>query len=183
MYLGQPHMLTVLRDITERVEAEKQLREKEEQYRSIFEASTDGLFIIDLEDNHVVEVNPMACQMWGYTHEEMLGRPIGISDDSQQIPVHAFEVIRAGGNFQMRDITTRKDGTSFNVEVHATPFSYTGKPHLLAIVRDITRRAPSCSLLKMRRLTIVYAFLPLQSNCPWRVIRRLEPPLCWPMRA
>ena len=26
-------------------------------------------------------------------------------------------------------------------------------------------------------------FLPLQSNCPWRVIRRLEPPLCWPVRA
>ena len=139
-YLGKPHTLSVLRDITERVEAEKQLKEKEEQYRSIFEASTDGLFIIDLEDSHVVEVNPMACQMWGYTHEEMLGRPIGISDDSQQIPVHALEVIKAGGLFQMRDFTARKDGTSFDVEVHATPFTYKGKPHLLAIVRDITEQ-------------------------------------------
>jgi PAS domain S-box-containing protein len=139
-YLGKPHALGVVRDITERVEAEKQLREKEEQYRSIFEASTDGLFIVDLENSRVVEVNPMACQMWGYTHEEMLDRPIGISDDTQQIPLHALEVIKAGGQFQMRDITTRKDGTSFNVEVHATPFTYKGKPHLLAIVRDITER-------------------------------------------
>ena len=40
----------------------------------------------------------------------------------------------------MRDITTRKDGTSFDVEVHATPFTYKGKPHLLAIVRDITEQ-------------------------------------------
>ncbi|HWZ17974.1 MAG TPA: PAS domain S-box protein, partial [Ktedonobacteraceae bacterium] len=145
---GKPHTLSVLRDITERVQAEQQLREKEEQYRSIFEASTDGLFIIDLEDSHVVEVNPMACQMWGYTHDEMLGRPIGISDDSQQIPVHALEVIQAGGQFQMRDITTRKDGTSFNVEVHATPFTYKGKPHLLAIVRDITEQVQAQQLLR-----------------------------------
>ena len=140
MYLGKPHTLSVLRDITERVQAEEQLREKEAQYRSIFEATTDGLFIVDLEDSHVVEVNPMACQMWGYTHEEALGRSIGISDDTQQIPAHAIEVIRAGGRFQTRDITTRKDGTSFNVEIHATPFTYKGKPHLLAIVRDITEQ-------------------------------------------
>ncbi len=140
IYQGKPHMLGVMHDITERVEAEQQLREKEEQYRNIFEASTDGLFIIDLEDSHAVEVNPMACQMFGYTYEELLGRPIGISDDTQHIPVHALEVIRAGGQFQMRDTTTRKDGTSFNVEAHATPFTYKGKPHLLAIVRDITEQ-------------------------------------------
>jgi PAS domain S-box-containing protein len=139
-----------VRDITEQIQAEEQLREKEEQYRSIFEASTDGLFIVDLEDSHVVEANPMACQMWGYTHEEMVGRPIGISDDSQQMPVHALEVIQAGGQFQMRDITTRKDGTSFHVEVHATPFIYKGMPHLLAIVRDITEQVEAQRLLEQR---------------------------------
>ncbi|HEY6286091.1 MAG TPA: PAS domain S-box protein, partial [Ktedonobacteraceae bacterium] len=139
-FQGKPHTLSVLRDITERIQAEQQLREKEEQYRAIFEASSDGLFIIDLENNHAVEVNPMVCQMWGYTYEELLGRPIGISDDTQQIPVHALEVVRSGGQFKMRDTTTRKDGTSFDVEVHATPFTYKGKPHLLAIVRDITEQ-------------------------------------------
>jgi PAS domain S-box-containing protein len=139
-YKGRPHLLSIVRDITEQIQAEEQLREKEEQYRSIFEASVNGLFIVDLKDSHVVEVNPQACQMWGYTYEEMLGRPIGISDDTRQIPVHALEVIQAGGQFQMRDITTRKDGTSFHAEVHATPFTYKGKPHLLAIVRDITEQ-------------------------------------------
>jgi PAS domain S-box-containing protein len=140
IYKGKQHMLGVMRDITERVQAEEQLREKEEQYRSIFEASVNGLFIVDLKDGHVVEVNPKACQMWGYTYEEMLGRPLGISDETQQIPIHALEVINAGGQFQMRDITMRKDGTSFHVEVHATPFTYKGQPHLLAIVRDITEQ-------------------------------------------
>ena len=73
IYQGKPHMLGVMHDITERVEAEQQLREKEEQYRAIFEASTDGLFIQELEDGRVVEVNPAACEMHGFTHEEFLG--------------------------------------------------------------------------------------------------------------
>jgi PAS domain S-box-containing protein len=137
-------------DITERIQAEEQLREREEQYRSIFEASTDGLLIIDLEDSRAVEVNPVACQMFGYTREEMLGRPIGISDDTQQTQVHAREVIRVGGLFQMREITTRKDGTSFYAEVHASPFTYKGKPHMLAIVRDITERVEAEQQLRER---------------------------------
>ena len=140
-FQGKPHTLSVLRDITETCTSRATITARKKSSIEVsLKPATDGLFIIDLEDSHVVEVNPMACQMWGYTHEEMLGRPIGISDDSQQIPVHALEVIKAGGQFQMRDTTARKDGTSFNVEVHATPFTYKGKPHLLAIVRDITEQ-------------------------------------------
>lgn len=139
-YLGKPHTLSVLRDVTERVQAEQQLREKEEQYRSVFEATTDGLIIIDLEDSRAVEANPRACQMFGYTYEEMLGRHVGLNDTTQEPPVYALDVIRAGGFFQMRETATGKDGTWFNAEVHATPFTYKGKPHMLAIVRDITEQ-------------------------------------------
>ena len=38
-------------------EMEHQLREREEQYRSVFEATGDGLFVIDL-DGFIVEANP-----------------------------------------------------------------------------------------------------------------------------
>ncbi len=59
------------------MQMDQQLREREEQYRSIFEASADGLHIIDLENSQVVEVNPAACKMYGYTREEMLGHSTG----------------------------------------------------------------------------------------------------------
>ena len=68
-------MLGVMRDITERVEVEQLLREREEQYRSIFEANADGLLIIDLEDSRLVEVNPAACRMYGYTREDFWADP------------------------------------------------------------------------------------------------------------
>ena len=45
--------------------------QKEEQYRSIFEATSDALLICDLEDAHVVEANPAACRMYGYSYEEL----------------------------------------------------------------------------------------------------------------
>jgi PAS domain S-box-containing protein len=35
-YKGKPHMLGIVRDITEQVKAEEQLREKEAQYRGVF---------------------------------------------------------------------------------------------------------------------------------------------------
>jgi PAS domain S-box-containing protein len=150
IYKGNTHVLGVMRDISERIEAEKQLREKEEQYRSIFEASADGLLIVDLEDSRLVEVNPIACQMYGYTREDFLGRVIGLSDDTQQTPVHARDVIKAGGLFQSRDIATGKSGKSCYSEAHASPFTYKGKPHMLEIVRDITEQVRAEQQLRER---------------------------------
>ena len=51
---------------------EHQLREREEQYRSVFEATGDGLFVIDL-DGFIVEANPAAYRQLGYTYEEIIG--------------------------------------------------------------------------------------------------------------
>ena len=53
---------------------EQQLREREEQYRSIFEAVTDSLTISSLEDGQVVEANPATCKMLGYSYEELIGK-------------------------------------------------------------------------------------------------------------
>ena len=57
----------------ERRHAETELREREQQYRDIFEATSDGLIINDLETGIVVEANPAACRMHGYSYEELIG--------------------------------------------------------------------------------------------------------------
>src|SRR2546428_371132 len=141
-YKGKPHLLGMTHDITERVQAEEQLREKEEQYRSIFEASTDGLFIQEPEDGRIVEVNPAACRMHGYTHEEFLGLlPTAfIHSDSFTLVAESLQTIQSGGQYHARGIAKRKDGTPFHAEAHVTTFTYKGRPHLLSIVRDITEQ-------------------------------------------
>ncbi len=149
-YKGTRHVLVVLRDITEQVEAEQQLREREEQYRSIFEAVTDGILIVDLDDGRLVEMNPAACKISGYTREEALGQPIRISDDTQDPPVDARETVRAGGFFQGKGPATGKDGKSYYMEAHVSPFTYKGKPHMLEIVRDITEQMHAEQQLRER---------------------------------
>lgn len=152
MYKGKPHALSVIRDITERERAEEQLREKEAQYRSVFEASTDGLVINDLEDGHLVEVNPAMYRMHGYTYEEFMAlHPTTfIHPDSHSLFVDYLNTVKAGKNFQTRAIYIRKDGTPFPVEVHGTTFIYKGKPHVLAVVRDVTEQVQAYQLLEQR---------------------------------
>ena len=59
------------RDITERTLAEEALRQSEAQYRGIFDSALDGLIIFDFYGN-LIDANPQACKMYGYSYEEML---------------------------------------------------------------------------------------------------------------
>jgi PAS domain S-box-containing protein len=139
-YQGKLHRVAAVRDITAQVQAEQQLREREEQYRSVFEATTDGLTINDLEDGHVVEANPAACQMYGYTYDEMIGLPLAatIHPDSFHHVTEVLQTIPEGGHYQERLLALRKDGTTFHVDGRGTPFVYKGRPHLLGVIRDVT---------------------------------------------
>lgn len=152
IYTGRPHALGVSRDISERVEAEKQLREREEQYRAIFEATTDAVLIRNLEDGHVVEANPAACQMYGYSYEEFIGLDANVitHPDSLRLLPGGLQTVRTGQQLQFQGLGLRKDRTPIYVEVRGTPFSYKGKPHLLGVSRDITERVQAQQLLEQR---------------------------------
>lgn len=152
LYKGKIHILSAVRDITARKQAEEQLREKEEQYRSIFEATTNGLFITDPEDGHLVEVNPAAHLMHGYTYDEFIKlHPMDfIHPNSHPIFAEYIQTVRAGGQFHAQAVDVHKDGTQFPVEVYGTQFMYKGRAHVLGIVRDITELVQSYQLLEQR---------------------------------
>ena len=157
MYKGKPHILTVARDVTEQVYAEEQLREKEAQYRSIFEASTDALIINDLvgqKVGRVVEVNPAACKMYGYSYEEFIGLPLSAivpPDRLSFVMKKALPTIRAGREYHVRGVfNLRKDGIAFPIDLHETAFNYQGKLHMLSVVRDITEQVQAQQLLEQR---------------------------------
>jgi PAS domain S-box-containing protein len=140
-------------DITERKLAEEQLREKEEQYRSIFEATTDGLFIFDLENGQLVELNPAACRMHGYTYQEFLtlSQPrTYIHSDARPAFDQFLQFIKEGKAFQAQTVSARKDGTVFPIEIHGAGFMYKGKLHGMAVIRDITEQVQAQQLLEQR---------------------------------
>ena len=152
-YLGKPHSLGVVRDITERVESEQQLREREEQYRSIFESTYDAVVVMDL-DGFFVEVNPAFCSMFGYTREELIGKHGSMTTAPETLPVldDFLNTVKARRNYEVPMGTqgVRKDGTLFYTESHATNLTYQGNSHVLGIIRDITEQVQAQELLEQR---------------------------------
>jgi PAS domain S-box-containing protein len=134
----------------ERQRVEAQLREREGQYRAIFESTLDGLVINDLATGVVVEANSAAHRMHGYTYEEFLGlHPTAFIHPDYHSAFAAFvETARAGGQFQVRAMDVRKDGSAFHVDVRGTAFTYQGKPHVLGVIRDITEQQESRQMLE-----------------------------------
>ncbi len=138
---GEPHVLTIARDITERKRAEQALRASEEQYRAIFNASADGL---TLRDRHfrVVDVNPALLAMTGFAREEALGSDCMLftppEDQAAAREMFARELAGEASHYETEAM--RKDGTRFAVEVRGVPLQYRGEPHVFVIARDIAER-------------------------------------------
>lgn len=150
--------ISINHDITDRVEKECALAESEARYRSIFESTTDAIFVFDLEGT-IVEANPNACRMYGYAAGELVRLPARAIIHPDYY--HGFSNFRAGiektGRFLARSVNLCKDGTPLNVEVHGGPFVFQGAPHLLAVVRDVheqlkAERGLEESRLKLERL-------------------------------
>jgi two-component system, cell cycle sensor histidine kinase and response regulator CckA len=71
---GRPHNVTVLNDITESLEAERDLRESQEKFAKAFRVSPDIMAITEFETGRYVDVNEAHERLFGFTREESLGR-------------------------------------------------------------------------------------------------------------
>lgn len=161
-------LAVIFEDVSERMQAELLLKERELQYRSIFESVSDGLFINTL-DGVLVDFNPTAAHIHGYTIEEFrsLQPSQFVHPDSFGIFEEYLQRVKAGASFRGRAIDVRKDGSSFHVEVTGSRFIYQGKPHSLAVVRDVTEQVESFRLLEERvreRTREIYTLLEVSRN-------------------
>lgn len=125
---------------------------EEQQYRNIFEAASDGMIISDVETGRVVDANPSAIAMHGYTREEFVGLHLTayIHPDSQRLFSESARDIQPGGMFDVPAVHLRKDGSSFYVDVRRTAIQFQARPCLLSVVRDVTERINAERLLHQR---------------------------------
>jgi len=138
---GKRRILAFTREITARKLAEQALRASEEQYRAIFNASVDGMLLWD-SSGKVVDANLAFARMHGFSPQELVGR-----DCEHFVPAdrrgHCQRMVRtalSGQPLSGESVACRRDGSLFDVEVHAVPMLYRNEPHVLAIVRDVTER-------------------------------------------
>jgi two-component system, cell cycle sensor histidine kinase and response regulator CckA len=136
----------ISRDITSYKQAQDALQKSEQRYRLLFNSTTDMILVHpfheDLSPETFVEANDVACELLGYSREELLhmssydiDAPEGLSKIAE-----AMARLRAEGQAVWEGVHLRKDGRKIPVEISNRFFELDGKPMILAAIRDITER-------------------------------------------
>ena len=134
----------IARDITERKQAEEAVREAAVRLKAIVETAVDGIITID-EQGIIESMNPAAERIFGYTHEEAVGRNVAMlmSDPEQSEHNHYLEDYLRTGRQEIigtiREVRgRRKDGSIFPMELAVSETRLGVRRIFTGIVRDIT---------------------------------------------
>lgn len=116
----------------------------ETMYRSIFDNAGDAILIHDVQTGRILDVNPRACEVYGYTHEELLRMNVGDISAGRE-PYSRQDaldrIMKAAGTPQLFEwLARRKNGRAFWAEVNLRRITIDGETIALALVRDITPR-------------------------------------------
>jgi PAS domain S-box-containing protein len=124
------------------------LRAGEARFRTFVDHATDAFFLLD-EDSTVLDVNRQACESLGYSRQELIGKhrsdfDVTLDDASIQ---SLRQRITAGEAVTFETRHTRKDGTSFPVEIRVSQFEQ-GERRFLCLARDISERKRAEEVLR-----------------------------------
>ncbi len=136
------HEVESQREVTERRRADEELRQREERFRRIFEHSNDAILVIDPARDEILDVNPKACDMLGYSREELLSLSVSAihPNDMAKLMNFAQSVFEQGHGWTDELGCITKAGEARPAEISASMVDLHGKLCMVAIVRDITER-------------------------------------------
>ena len=162
MYGGESGVLEMLRDITERKEAERALRESESKYRELAEMLPQIVFEMD-RDQMINFVNRQAYLLLGYTEEDMSSGFNALTVIHPSNRDRARENLRKaaiGEPFEHLEYTiVRKDGSTFPAFIYIVPvFTGTDLAGFRGIIVDITERKKALEALRGSEATIESIF-------------------------
>ena len=135
-------IITVIRDITNRKQAEGKLRESEEQYRNIFENANEAIMVA--QDGKLVFFNQMTVSLLGYSSEELASRPfVDFIHQDDREKIYNTYLKRIEGRevpFRHSYRAIHKNGNIRWVERNAVLIDWKGKSATLNFLSDITER-------------------------------------------
>lgn len=128
-------LIGVVRDITERKVAEKEIQESENRYKLLFESAIEAL-VIHIDDK-IVEVNETFLKLFNCSRDEVIGKSTLIlaAEESMEI---AKERIKTKPSEASEFLVKKLDGTKFPALVDAKNINYKGNEARLVAIRDLT---------------------------------------------
>ena len=122
------------KEIIERQRTEKDLRDNEERYRALADASFEAVFISD--KGICIDTNHTAAEMFGYAHDELMGifgTDVIAPESKELVKQH----ILSGYEEPYEAVAQKKDGTTFQVKIHGKMTQYKGRNVRVTVVHDI----------------------------------------------
>ncbi len=143
---ARPMVTCILRDVSERHQAEQSLRDREVRLSAILNNILDGIITID--DHGIIEgINPAAQRIFGYTDVEVIGSKINLlmpnpyRDEHDGYMKNYRETRKAKIIGIGREVEgLRRDGSIFPMELAVAEMEVGGKRMFTGAIRDITER-------------------------------------------
>lgn len=135
-------VVTVVRDVTERVRAEQELQERRLYLEEVLTAAPNAIVTLDAQ-HRIVEWNPGAEQVFGYTREEVVGHDLDTLITKPDMMEQASSMTRAvlsGHDVPLTEtVRYRKDGSPVSVILAGSPILVGDELiGVVAVYRDIT---------------------------------------------
>ncbi|MEG4501610.1 CHASE4 domain-containing protein [Microcoleus sp. F10-C6] len=141
-YGGREIICTVVRDITERKQAEAELRASEERYRLLFKNNPHPMWVYDLETMKFIAVNHAAIQHYGYTRDEFLNMTVADIRPPQELPRLLTNISQVDADINFAGVCQhqKKDGTIIDVEITSYALLFDSRNAELVLAHDVTDR-------------------------------------------
>ncbi len=124
------------------LERDLELTPKEEQLRIIFEHSNDVIFLIDLEADKILDANPRAASLLGYSKKELLTGQASMlhPHEMKKAKRLAKRVVKTGGGWTNQLSCMAKNGDLVSAEISASLVQYQDRNCMVWIIRDVSNQ-------------------------------------------
>ncbi len=137
------YRIATMEDITGRLDSQMALIESEARFRSVVESAPEGIFI--QAEGRFAYLNPESLRMFGATDPgQLVGLPVvgQVHPEFREIVAERIRMLNMDRLPApiLEEKMLRLDGTSFEAEISAVPFVYSGRQGAIVFLRDITGR-------------------------------------------
>jgi len=160
------NFLWVHEDITARKKAEEELHRSEANYRAaqekfhqIFEQSEEPLFLFRQGSSEVLDANPAAVRLYGYSREELVRDGLSLFVPPAELSEFSAAItgIRSAGMGIERATHLRRDGTPVVVSIRGKAIRTEGGHVIYCSFRDITTRIRMEEEAKLHQAQLIHA--------------------------